>query len=128
MQFVTTILGKWETDQAASVPGHEVYNRGSDLLGGADEIALILAVFVVNDDYHAAVADLGDGVVNSRNRHEGMLTESEQPRKGAGAAFRGRFQGPAPAWCSCSCFCARAWRGDVRRTSRLRPLRGLRRH
>ena len=83
MKLVTTILGKWQTDQAAGMPGHEVYDLGSDLLGGTDEIALILAVFVVNDDDHAAVADLGDGFVNSRNRHEGMLTESVRRRKAA---------------------------------------------
>jgi hypothetical protein len=90
------------------MPGHKIDDIGRDLLGGADQIAFIFAIFVVNDDYHAAVADLGDGFVNSRNRHEGMLTETTRPRKGAkGLKLR----------------LVKAWPAGVRRTSRLRLLR-----
>jgi len=57
------------------VPGHEIDYLGCDLLGGADQIALIFAIFVVNDDDHLAVADIGDSFFNSRNRHGLMLPE-----------------------------------------------------
>ena len=106
------------------MPGHEVYDLGSDLLGGTDEIALILAVFVVNDDDHAAVADLGDGFVNSRNRHEGMLTESVAATKRQAAKVRRRKEPAITALCVLRQILGR---GGVRRTWRLRPLRGLRR-
>ena len=86
MQLVATFFGQRQTDQAAGMTGHEVDDLWSDFLGRADEIAFVLAVFVVNDDDHAAVADVGDGFVNSRNRHEGMLTESVRPRKAARVA------------------------------------------
>src|ERR1700752_4661778 len=77
------------------MPGHEVdYLRG-DHLGGADQIALIFAIFVVHDDDHLAIADVGNGFVNSRNRHGLMLPESKWPRK----VHKGLFvTSLRPAW------------------------------
>ena len=37
------------------------------IFGRAHEIAFIFAIFVVDDDDHAAVADVGNGLVNGRN-------------------------------------------------------------
>ncbi len=59
-KVVEALLGHGETDQAAAVFGHEVDGFGGDLLGGHGEIAFIFAVFVVDDDDHAAGADLLD--------------------------------------------------------------------
>src|SRR5919108_309085 len=55
-------------DQTAPVPGHEVDRFGRHLLGGNRQIALVLAVLVVDDDDHAAVADGLDGVLDGRKR------------------------------------------------------------
>src|SRR5229473_2127634 len=60
-QVVEALLGHGEADQAASILGHEVDGFGSDLLGGERDVAFVLAVFVVDDDNHAAGADLLDG-------------------------------------------------------------------
>ena len=87
MEFVATLFGEREANQTAGVPGHEVDDFRSDLLGGADQIAFIFAIFVVNDDDHLAVADIGNGLVNSRNRHGLMLPEKRQPRK----VYKGLF-------------------------------------
>ena len=70
------------------MPGHEVDYLWCDLLGGADQIALIFAIFVVNDDDHLAVAYIGNGLFNSRNRHGLMLPESNMVTK-----VRKRFTG-----------------------------------
>src|SRR4029434_941578 len=127
VELVTTFFCKWETNQTTGMTGHEIDDLGSDLLGCADEIAFILSIFVVNDNDHPSVADLCDGFLDSRNRHDGMLTETTQPRKAAGAGYRGagRQQGSVSAQALVSCSCtvllppnSRAWRGAVRRTSR----------
>ena len=57
-KVVEPLLGHGETDQAASVLGHEVDGFGRDLFGGHGEIAFIFAVFVVDDHDHATGADL----------------------------------------------------------------------
>ena len=41
--------------EAAAVAGHEVDDLGRDLLGGDGEVALVLAVLVVDDHDHAAL-------------------------------------------------------------------------
>src|SRR5215212_5216580 len=81
VKLVATILGEWQTDQAASVPGHEINDLGRDLLGSADQIALILAIFVVDDDDHPAVAYVGNGFLNGRNSHAVILTTKTRRHK-----------------------------------------------
>ena len=49
---------------AAAVRDHEVDRLGRDLLGRADEVALVLAVLGIDDDHHPAVADRLDGIFN----------------------------------------------------------------
>ena len=44
-----------EADEAAPVRGHEVDGLGRDLLGGDAEVALVLAVLVVDEDDHLTV-------------------------------------------------------------------------
>ncbi len=63
-QVVGALLGQGEADEAAAVAGHEVDGLGGDVLGGEGEVAFVFAVFVVDDDHHAAGADVGDGAGN----------------------------------------------------------------
>src|SRR5439155_3161942 len=53
-------------DDAPAVGGHEVDGLGGDLLGGQDEVALVLPVRVVDDDHHPARPDLLDGLRDRR--------------------------------------------------------------
>ncbi|MCY1450942.1 hypothetical protein D9M71_677830 [compost metagenome] len=59
------LAGERQAHQAAAVGDHEVDVRRLDQLGGHDQVAFVLAVFVIDDDHHAAQADvledLGDG-------------------------------------------------------------------
>jgi hypothetical protein len=43
------------------VGGHEVDRLGRDLVGGQHQIALVLAILVVDHDHHLAGADGGEG-------------------------------------------------------------------
>ena len=63
-QVVGAFLGEGEADEAAAIAGHEVDGFGRDVLGGQGEVALVLAVFVVDDDDHAAGADIGERAGN----------------------------------------------------------------
>ncbi len=55
-----------DADEAAPVEGHEVDGLGIGLLGGDDQIALVLAMLIVGDNDHLAGTDgvqhLGDGI------------------------------------------------------------------
>jgi hypothetical protein len=46
-------FGQRQADQAAAVGGHEVDGLGRDVLGGHHEVALVLAVFFIDQDDHA---------------------------------------------------------------------------
>ena len=59
-----------EADQAAAVLGHEVDDLGGDLLGGDGEVAFVLAVLVVDDDDHAAGAEILNGFGDRRKGHD----------------------------------------------------------
>src|SRR5437773_259967 len=62
---------------AASVwPAHEVHGLGGHLVGGHDEIALVLAVLVVHDDQDPAGADLLHAFLD---RHEVARAVPAQP-------------------------------------------------
>jgi hypothetical protein len=42
---------------------------GRDVVGGEDEVALVLAVFLVDEDDHLAGGEVGDELGNRGNRH-----------------------------------------------------------
>jgi hypothetical protein len=48
------------------MPRHEVDDFRRDLLGSTDKIALVFAIFVVNNDDHATVTDVSDGLFDGR--------------------------------------------------------------
>src|SRR5678816_2303348 len=52
------------TDEAAAVLGHEVDRLRSGLLGRHQQVALVLAVLVVDHDQQAAGADLLDALLD----------------------------------------------------------------
>ena len=60
-QVVGALLGEGEADEAAAVARHEVDGFGGDELGGQGEVALVLAVLVVDHDDHAAGTNLVQG-------------------------------------------------------------------
>ena len=57
---VRTFLGQRKADEAAPVPGHEIDRVRSRHLRRNDEIAFILAVVVVDENEHSAVARFVD--------------------------------------------------------------------
>ena len=57
-----------EADQAARVGRHEVDGLGRDELGGEHEVALVLAILVVDEDHHPARADLLQGARDAFDR------------------------------------------------------------
>ena len=68
-QLVHPVLGQGQTDQATAVRGHEIdYFRG-DFFRGADQIAFVFAVLVINHDDHASVANIGRGCFDGGKRH-----------------------------------------------------------
>src|SRR6266851_3304907 len=61
VKLVAALLGERQADQPTAVLGHEVDGVGRDFLGGHGEVAFVFAVLVVNQDDHAALANLFDG-------------------------------------------------------------------
>ena len=59
------LLGERQADEPAALAGHEVDRLGRDQVGGHGQVALVLAILVVDHDDHAAGADLGDGLVDA---------------------------------------------------------------
>ena len=55
--------GHGEADEAAGVAHHEGQGLGGGELGGDDEVALVFAVLVVDEDEHAAGAGFADQLV-----------------------------------------------------------------
>jgi len=53
------------------VGGHEIDQVRSHFGGGADEIALIFAIFIIDDDDHFAVPDVTNDVFNAAEFHRG---------------------------------------------------------
>ncbi len=63
----TRCLGQGEADQAAAVLGHEVDDFRRRHLRRDDEIALVLAILVVDENEHPAVARFLDHVLDRRD-------------------------------------------------------------
>ena len=68
VQFVEPRARHRHADQSAGVLAHEVDRLGRDHLGRHDEIALVLAVLVVEHDDHLAGANVGDRLVDGVER------------------------------------------------------------
>ena len=111
LQLVAALLGDGGAEHPAAVLEHEVDVLGGDLLRRHDEVALVLAVLVVDDDDEFALAEILDGLFYSvefefhskkypfwgrrRGRHSSGLRLAEGWR----GAWRGRARraaAPAP--------------------------------
>jgi hypothetical protein len=57
---------------------HEVDDLGRDLFGGADEVAFVLAILVVHDDDHAAIAYVCGSFFNGGKRHFDLYSSTER--------------------------------------------------
>ena len=69
LQAFAAFARQSQADQAARVTRHEVDRFRRDVLGGKHEVALVLAVFLVDEDDHAAGGQLGDQLWNRGDRH-----------------------------------------------------------
>ncbi len=78
VQLRQPLLGHRQADQAAPVRHHEVDGVRRDLLRRDCQVALVLAILVVDDDDHAAVADRLD-----------RLLDGGEGRTAAARGFRG---------------------------------------
>ena len=59
-QLLATLLRDGGTEHAATVLKHEVDFLRGDLFGGNDEVAFVLAVFVVDNNEELAFAEVFD--------------------------------------------------------------------
>ena len=71
--------GEREADEAAALLGHEVDLLGGGELGRHREVALVLAVLVVADDDHPALAQVVERRLDARER----LASARPPRASA---------------------------------------------
>jgi len=55
-QLLATLAGQRQADQAAAVARHEVDVLGAGKRGCHDQVAFVLAVLVIHDDDHLALA------------------------------------------------------------------------
>ena len=65
-ELLDPLAGQRQADQAARVAGHEVDRVGRRELRRDDQVALVLAVLVIDQDEHAAVARLLDQLGGAR--------------------------------------------------------------
>ena len=84
-ELVGALLGQREADQAAAVAGHEVDRVGRRHLRRDDQVALILAILVVDEDEHPPVARLVDDLFGP-DQHLGgaALDQLFQPAESVG--------------------------------------------
>ncbi len=57
-KILEALLRGGKADQPSAVLRHEVDGLRRDLLGGHDEVALVLPILIVHDDEHFALADV----------------------------------------------------------------------
>src|SRR5690606_32645438 len=90
-QLLAALARQRQAHQAACVRDHEVDVGGPHQLGGHDQVALVLAVLVVDDDDHAAGAELFEQFGDGGEGHG-------EPAGGAARARRGGSGGGAEAF------------------------------
>ena len=68
-KLTTAIVGQGQANQAARVADHEVDGFRRDMLGRHDQVAFVLAIFLINQDDHAASLQLRDDFFNGGEAH-----------------------------------------------------------
>ena len=81
-ELVQPLAGHRGADEPAGLARHEGDVLGRDELGGDAEVALVLAVRVVDEEHELAAGEVGDGVGNGGQPHEGPRRRrgADQPR------------------------------------------------
>src|SRR5690606_40778631 len=88
-ELAAALLRERQADQAAPVAGHEVDGLGRDEVRREDQVALVLAVFLVHEDDHPAGAELLDEFGYRGDRHDRHSTMGDRPTpRHAGAPDR----------------------------------------
>ena len=64
VQALAALAGQRQADQAAAEARHEVDGLGRDVVGRQHQVAFVLAVFLIDQDDHAAGAHVGDDVLH----------------------------------------------------------------
>ena len=91
-ELVAALGGQAEADQPAAVRRHEVDGVGRDELRGDREVALVLAVLVVDDDDEAARADLVDRLLDGGEGARLGLGHARSPgHRNPGATSRSTY-------------------------------------
>ena len=72
LEFVQARAGHRQADLPAAVLRHEIDDLRGDLLRRDRQVALVLAVLIVDHDDHAAVPDRLDGVLDGGERSGGL--------------------------------------------------------
>lgn len=77
VEFAGAGFGDRRTDEAATEFGHKINYSGVDEFGGADEVAFIFAVFVIDDDNNFALADVFERFLDGVELkfHDGMIAK-----------------------------------------------------
>ena len=68
-ELVETLGLDGQADEARAVVGHETDVVWGDELGGDDEVALVLAVLIVDHDHELALLDVGNGLGDGGKGH-----------------------------------------------------------
>ena len=63
-QLAAAITRQCQTDQAAPVARHEIHVLGTDTFGRHHQIALVLAILVIHDHGHFAVAQVAENLID----------------------------------------------------------------
>ncbi|MCY1208902.1 hypothetical protein D9M72_205380 [compost metagenome] len=69
VQLAAALGGQGQADQPAAVLGHEIDRFRCDEIGSQHQVAFILAVFLIDEDDHAAGADVGNDVFGTGDFH-----------------------------------------------------------
>ena len=93
-QLPTALGGEREADQPAAEARHEIDVLGSHLGCGHQEVALVLAVFIVEDHDHATRSEIGEDVFDTI---EAVVRRAARQVAGAAHAAQAHAVSPAPA-------------------------------
>jgi hypothetical protein len=88
MQLVQSFTCHSQTNQASTVPGHEIDHLRRNFDGRSGQVSLIFPVFIIHNDDHASFADILNGFFNTVESQRTPLSEK----------IHCSYQQPANAW------------------------------
>jgi hypothetical protein len=89
-EVIDALVAERETDQTATIGGHEIDRRGCGHLRGDDKVTFVLAIFVIDEDIHATVARFLDDFLDA-DQHRRFVAGVEKAFE-----FAQRFGGGVP--------------------------------